>query len=290
MSENLREEKILKDKENGKKNREGFAIVSIVLGIYSVTIIPLLIIFLYSSVLAILGILFVIFSVIFGAIATGKNKKLIFVARLIGTISVIIYLFFVFFAYVEEQVSQPILKPIIYLYPEDETEVSIELGYNEKITVSYPEYNDGWNVIAQTNGDLTDITSNRSLYSLYYESESVVDFEVEEEGFVVSSEDTVEFLEEKLAILGLTEREAEEFIIYWLPKLQENEYNYIRFATEEEIEENMPLTITPEPDTVIRVLMTYKGLDEPIEVEEQELETPERTGFVAVEWGGTEIE
>ena len=41
--------------------------------------------------------------------------------------------------------------------------------------------------------------------------------------------------EEKLAILGLNEREAEEFIIYWLPKLESNKYNYIRFATEEEI-------------------------------------------------------
>ena len=35
--------------------------------------------------------------------------------------------------------------------------------------------------------------------------------------------------------------------------------------------------------------MTYKGLDRKIEVEEQKLETPEREGFVAVEWGGTEI-
>ena len=181
-------------------------------------------------------------------------------------------------------------KPIIYLYPEEETEVSVKLGYSESLIVSYPEYNEGWNVIAESDGTLTDVETGRELYSLYYESEMIVGFEVEEEGFVVSSEDTVEFLEEKLAILGLTEREAEEFIIYWLPKLQENEYNYIRFATEEEIEENMPLTITPEPDTVIRVLMTYKGLDEPIEVEEQELETPERTGFVAVKWGGTEIE
>ena len=51
----------------------------------------------------------------------------------------------------------------------------------------------------------------------------------------------------------------------------------------------MPLTITPEPDTTIGVLMEYKGLENSIEVEEQSLETPERKGFVAVEWGGTEI-
>lgn len=90
-------------------------------------------------------------------------------------------------------------------------------------------------------------------------------------------------------MLGLTEREAEEFIIYWLPILQENEYNYIRFATIDQINENMPLDITPNPDTIIRVLMTYKGLENSIEIEEQQLITPERNGFVAVEWGGTEI-
>lgn len=53
--------------------------------------------------------------------------------------------------------------------------------------------------------------------------------------------------------------------------------------------ENMPLEINPKPDMLIRVLKTFKGLDRPIEVEGQKLETPERNGFVAIEWGGTEI-
>ena len=53
--------------------------------------------------------------------------------------------------------------------------------------------------------------------------------------------------------------------------------------------ENMPLKFSTEPDSLIRVLMTYKGLKNPIKVQEQKLKTPERNGFVAVEWGGTEI-
>ena len=57
----------------------------------------------------------------------------------------------------------------------------------------------------------------------------------------------------------------------------------------EEINEYMPIEFSKEPDTLIRVLMEYKGLDEYIEVPEQKLETPTREGFVAVEWGGTEI-
>ncbi len=180
-------------------------------------------------------------------------------------------------------------KPIIYLYPEETTELSVTLGKAQNITCSYPKYDsDGWQVIAHPNGDLEDKDTGRKLYALYWEG--INDNKAKlKEGFVVKKENTISFLEEKLAILGLNERESEEFIVYWLPKLQENEYNLIRFETKEEIDENMPLYFSKQPDTVIRVLMQYKGLKRYKEIPEQTLEKPERKGFVAVEWGGTEI-
>ena len=184
--------------------------------------------------------------------------------------------------------SMIVYKPIIYLYPEKTTEISVKLGKAENITCSYPKYSNGWNVIANTDGTLIDVNTGRKLYSLYWEGIHSEPYNFEE-GFVVKGNDTIEFLEEKLAILGLTEIETEEFIVYWLPKLQENNYNYIRFATMDELNKNMPSEFSVEPDTIIRVLMQFKGLESPIEVQEQKLETPERTGFVAVEWGGTEI-
>lgn len=180
-------------------------------------------------------------------------------------------------------------KPIIYLYPTEETEISVKLLNADKITCSYPKYIDGWKVLAKPNGDLIDLDTNRNLYALYYESLNVENFDVSQEGFVVKGEDSAKFLEDKLEILGLTEREIEEFIIYWLPKLESNKYNYIRFATIDEINNNMPIEIDPTPDTIIRVLMIFKKLDNPIDVKEQELTTIERKGFVVVEWGGTEI-
>ena len=179
-------------------------------------------------------------------------------------------------------------KPIIYIYPEEEIELTVKLGKKENITCSYPKYEDGWRVIAKPDGTLIDVTTQRELYALYWEgihSEKIV----EDEGFIVKGEETIEFLEEKLKILGLNAREAEEFIIYWLPKLEANKYNYIRFATQEEIDKNMPLEISEEPDTIIRVLMQYKGLEEPIKIKEQRLEEQKREGFTVVEWGGTEI-
>ena len=182
-----------------------------------------------------------------------------------------------------------VYKPVIYLYPTEETEVTVKLLKEDMLTCTYPKYDNEWKVIAKPNGDLVDLKTGRNLYSLYYESKNTVRFKVQNDGFVIKGEDSAAFLEEKLAILGLTEREAEEFIIYWLPILEANKYNYIRFSDIDEINENMPLEISSDPDSVIRVIMTFKGLDAPINVKEQKLTPAERTGFTVVEWGGTEL-
>ena len=180
-------------------------------------------------------------------------------------------------------------KPIIYIYPEEEMEVKVLVGKPENLTHTYPKYEDGWKVKAKPNGDLVDIKTGRTLYALYWEGKNTIAPTLEE-GFVVKGEDTIKFLEEKLEILGLNEREANEFIIYWLPKLESNKYNYIRFQTKDQIDENMPLQITPEPDNCIRVMMEYKGLEEMINIKEQKLgHAPARSGYTVVEWGGTEI-
>ena len=178
-------------------------------------------------------------------------------------------------------------KPIIYLYPKERTNISVKLGYPELITTDYPSYNQGWDVVAYPDGNLK--IGDRNYYALYYESQNKINFDKNDTGFVVESSKIAGFLEEKLSILGLNERESEEFIVYWLPKLQSNSYTYIRFATEDEISKNMPLTISPKPDTTIRVLMTYQGLDEVEPVTEQKLTKVERAGYTVVEWGGTEI-
>ena len=175
-------------------------------------------------------------------------------------------------------------KPLIYLYPEEETEVEIVLGHPEFLTSTYPKYKDSWKVIASPDGTLKD--KNRTYYGLYWEgmNHKVIP---KEEGFVVNKKELISFLEEKLSLLGLTEKEANEMIVYWLPILEENEWNYIRFETKEEINQYMPLTITPKPDTMIRIMMDSKPLKEPILVKEQKLEPVERKGFTVVEWGGS---
>ena len=181
-------------------------------------------------------------------------------------------------------------KPIIYLYPEKNTNITVQVGKPQNLTHTYPLYQKGWSVSASPGGDLTDPKTGRHYYALYWEGITGKK-DVPQEGFVVAGRDTVSFLEEKLADLGLTEREADEFIIYWLPKLEKNAYNFIRFQTMEEQNKAMPLFITPEPETLIRVMMEYDDLEEPIHIQEQRLPPkPMRQGFTAVEWGGIKIE
>lgn len=230
----------------------------------------------------------------YNKIVDGTLEKMDLAERaLYGIVSIIAFVIIVFLAIMSYeslvQENTASYKPIIYLYPEEEKEVSVELKNKNMITVSYPKYINGWKVKANRQGSLIDLETNKNLYSLYYECNNIKNYKIEDEGFIVKGENSAEFLEEKLAILGLSDREAEEFIIYWLPKLESNKYNYIRFATKDEIETNMPLEITPKPDTTIRIIMTFKGLDNPVQIKEQKLEKVERRGFVAVEWGGSEI-
>ena len=100
--------------------------------------------------------------------------------------------------------------------------------------------------------------------------------------------ETAKFLEEKLSEIGLNAKEANEFIVYWLPRMQENKYNLITFQTEA-YTDVAKLHITPEPDSILRVFMAYKELEEPIEIEEPAIPPFERKGFTVIEWGGAEV-
>ena len=181
----------------------------------------------------------------------------------------------------------PAAKPVIYLYPEEETQVSVRLDFDGQLTSTYPSYEDGWTVDASPDGTLTDPATGRQYYCLFWEGLSPTEYDFST-GFCVAGENTAAFLEDALADLGLTEKEANEFIIYWLPKMEHNPYNLISFQTEAYTDSAM-LTIDPAPDTLIRVFMAWQGLDQPVEVEPQTLTAPDRTGFTAVEWGGAEI-
>lgn len=177
-------------------------------------------------------------------------------------------------------------KPVIYLYPEKEMQVSVDLTLDGKLTCTYPAYNNGWKVIASPDGTLTDAKGQIYNY-LYWEGETYAQYDLSK-GYCVKGEDTAEFLENALDKLGLNRREANEFIVYWLPLMEQNPYNIISFQTDI-YTDAAQLTVKPTPDTVIRVFMAWQASEHFVDLPEQELRAPERTGFTVVEWGGTEI-
>ena len=177
-------------------------------------------------------------------------------------------------------------KPILYLYPSDTTKVTVKLELPGELTCTYPTYNDGWTVTATTDGTLTD-ESGQTYNYLYWEGETAKQYDLSE-GFCIAGSDTATFLEDALSQLGLTRKEANEFIVYWLPQMERNSYNLITFQ-QEAYTETAPLTVTPQPDSILRVFMAWKPLSEPIAIASQALPAFERHGFTLVEWGGAKV-
>ncbi|MGF7144690.1 hypothetical protein HNQ56_003122 [Anaerotaenia torta] len=178
-------------------------------------------------------------------------------------------------------------KPVIYLYPEEDTEVTVELEYDGELTCTYPSYENGWTVLARPDGTLMDLTTNREYSYLFWEGISDASYDMSE-GYIVKGEETAEFLQETLAKMGLLPKEYNEFIVYWLPEMQENPYNLITFQKDDYVK-HAGLNINPEPTSVLRVFMAYQALDTPMEVTEPAIVPFERNGFTVVEWGGTEV-
>ncbi len=182
----------------------------------------------------------------------------------------------------------PVRKPVVYLYPEKEMDVSVEINIkNSYFTTVYPKFNDRnkWNVHAKPNGDI--IIKDKTYPYLFWEAESY-SFQNMNKGFVVKSDDAEKFLEEKLRILGLNDKESTDFITFWLPVLMRNKLSLCSFQTQEFFN-NFEMKIEPKPDSVLRVFLSIKKLDYPVNVEEQKLERFERKGFSVVEWGGSDI-
>lgn len=177
-------------------------------------------------------------------------------------------------------------KPVIYLYPEKETEVSVRLDYDGELSCAYPTYDGSWTVTASPDGTLTG-ENGQSYNYLYWEGVSDIEYDFSE-GFCVAGENAAAFLEQALEKLGLNRREANEFIVYWLPKLEQSKYNLISFQTDV-YTEHARLIVLPEPDSVLRVFMAWQSLDAPVDIQPQALPSFERNGFTVVEWGGAEV-
>jgi hypothetical protein len=82
-----------------------------------------------------------------------------------------------------------------------------------------------------------------------------------ETGYCIPRNQVVEFLEKQAGLAGLDNTLITDFVTFWVPYLQQNDYNLIRFLTPEECDTVARLHIIPQtalPIQIIRFYMIYK--------------------------------
>lgn len=179
-------------------------------------------------------------------------------------------------------------KPVIYLYPPNDTDVTITMDIHGKNAFLYPTYIDSWQFTAHPNGDLSfgDKTYN---YLFWEATTATIPSEKQlESGFFVKGSEAISFFEEKLTLAGLNSKEQADFITYWGPRLAKNELNFVHFEFNEECQKYADIDIAPKPDHLYRIYLTFGAVDRTFEVQEQEIQKIDRTGFLVLEWGGQE--
>lgn len=185
---------------------------------------------------------------------------------------------------------RPVKKPVIYLYPESDLEVSVDLETKGDLTFTYPDYSKGWKGTAHPDGSTT-IGGNNYPY-LFWESEQHFNtFDFELGGFLLTKETVATSLEKHLSDLGFNEREKTDFITFWGPQLQKYERVHIQFILDEACNQFAQLEITPKPQHLNRVYMIWMPVDNHRKVfmKPQKIEKMNREGFDVLEWGGIEL-
>lgn len=177
-------------------------------------------------------------------------------------------------------------KPVIYLYPEETTDFNVQLFPVGGFTKTEPAYGTGWNVTAQPNGQLINYADGQTYPYLFWEGLGGA-YTAPDRYWVVPQQDVHDFLVDTLAKLGLNQQETADFIEFWEPLMQDAAYYKIGFHGTDVMNQIAPLKISQEPESILRVLMDYQELDEPMESKPPRLlPPPARTGFTVIEWGG----
>ncbi|MBM2821161.1 MAG: hypothetical protein HW405_921 [Candidatus Berkelbacteria bacterium] len=172
-------------------------------------------------------------------------------------------------------------KPVIYLYPEKDMKVSVKVGAN--ITKSEPLYNNGWEVIASPSGRLN---VAGKIYDYLFWDGTGQEYPIINTGTVVAQKDLESTLYTQLTKLGLNEKEKTDFMEFWLPKMPNTPYIRLTWLGTQQMNKLAPLTITPAPDSMIRIFLDFEGLENFVNIAPQKLSARARIGFTVIEWGG----
>lgn len=181
----------------------------------------------------------------------------------------------------------PDCKPAVYLYPTVQQQTAVQVDAVGPLTVTIPEYpQNGWNVVADPDGT---IYSGGNTYPYLYYEAKIPDAAVvkPQQGYVVTYQDLPNLYATVLPQLGLNAKETADFKEYWEKVLPYSPYYFVGVMPVKDVDAIEKLTISPAPDTTIRVRLFFEALKDWKGVESPSLiNVPQRNGFTAVEWGG----
>ncbi len=190
-------------------------------------------------------------------------------------------------AYVQDEFRPAIgcAKPVVYLYPETEQLINLKVGADVKVSEPLYDPASGWqNVLASPSGLLS--YQGKTYRSLFWEGPGYGQYPFVDKGVVVPTREAVATIKSQLAQQGLNTQEINDFVDYWQPNLPTKPYTRLSWLNTEQMNQLAPLKITPKPQTMIRVFLDFDGLDNPIKLQPQTFNAPQRNGFTVVEWGG----
>lgn len=202
-------------------------------------------------------------------------------------------------------ISDDVKKPVIYIYNSNSNvEVSLDVN-NGELFCEYPRHtsNSGktyrWQLETTSDGTLYTVDGNEYSYIFWEALSDMSEYNFDDGvGYCVKGENTEEFLRDTLSNIGLTPKEYNELIVYWLPLMQNNEYNLIKFYGLDKNDiynEEFALTVKEDNNIIknqLRVFMIWKSSDSEITLEPQDftnVEFDRYNGTAIVEWGGSEI-
>ena len=174
-----------------------------------------------------------------------------------------------------------VYKPNIYIYPSEKKSLTVEVSFPQggKIIESIPAYENSWKVEVDTNGKI-----NNTYDYLFYEC-SVPDLFQMENGWIIKKEYLEKFFVNNLSESGFSEKEQNDFIEYWIPKLTDNEYYEIYPQYKSSLDKIIEINFSLEPDNFYRLFYLIKGRNNNIQLKEPEIKIAIRQNFYSVEWG-----
>jgi hypothetical protein len=169
--------------------------------------------------------------------------------------------------------------PNLYLYPEETTTVTVDLGFpmGGEVTLSEPPYEDGWTVSVDPDG-----TIEGEFPYLFYEARLPHHVQ-RERGWLLAADDLEYGFSDLLAQYGYMGREITDFLDFWLPLMTDSPWYAIYPMAADEL---VTLSIDPAPERLRRLWLFMEPLTAPMTIDPPDLPPPlSRDGFTAVEWG-----